>query len=259
MSSKWLTLFALVLTPTSAVIGCGGDDEGEGDSVNRPEQTGAACEVADDCFPKVEDRSQLSGIMCLDRVRDGYCTHECAEDTDCCAIEGECDTDLRQVCSPFESTGMNMCFLSCEAEDIVAPDDGGVPADDQEYCQRAAGRDFICRSSGGGSENRKVCVPGDCGVGAACTSNDDCDPDLECLTDVRGGYCGTRDCTADSECPENTRCVTHANGNNYCLRTCATNSDCSFCRGPALAIDCVDDANLVDPTVPAMVCVPDAR
>ena len=33
--------------------------------------------------------------------------------------------------------------------------------DPTEFCQREAHPDFICRSSGGGSNNRKVCVPGD--------------------------------------------------------------------------------------------------
>ena len=37
-------------------------------------------------------------------------------------------------------------------------------------------RDFICRSSGGGSANRKVCVPG--GGGTFCNIADDCTADF---------------------------------------------------------------------------------
>jgi hypothetical protein len=103
--------------------------------------------------------------MCLDRVEGGYCTHECEADDDCCAVEGECDEDFSQVCGPFENTGLMLCFLSCEEEDIDAAgaDDGDA------FCAEHAGPDFICRSTGGGSANRRVCVPGDNtpGVGGA--------------------------------------------------------------------------------------------
>jgi hypothetical protein len=132
-----------------------------------PEQTGQSCEVAADCFPDV-DHSLLSGpVECLDRVEDGYCTHQCDTDEDCCAAEGECDTDLKQVCAPFESTGLRLCFLSCEGEDLRPGVDAGTLADGaplevdaNEFCQREAHPAFVCRSTGGGQANRKVCVPG---------------------------------------------------------------------------------------------------
>lgn len=118
------------------------------------EFAGQACDVADDCFPDVsdEDLATLGELRCLDRVPDGYCTHLCETDEDCCAVEGECKTDLAQVCAPFESTGERMCFLSCEAADIGDHDEGS-------YCQDYAHPAFGCRSTGGGAENRKVCVP----------------------------------------------------------------------------------------------------
>jgi hypothetical protein len=57
-----------------------------------------------------------------------------------------------------------LCFLSCEEDDIRAHEhelfgDGGT-LDATLFCQRRAGAQFSCRSSGGGSQNRKVCVPG---------------------------------------------------------------------------------------------------
>ena len=76
----------------------------------------------------------------------------CEVDDDCCAVEGECDDDRPQVCAPFESTGVRRCFLSCEAQ--VVGD-----RDENDYCAEFAHRDFGCRSTGGGSANRKVCVP----------------------------------------------------------------------------------------------------
>ena len=124
----------------------GGDDSGRGDN------TGMACDVVDDCYPDVDDLDALMGDpVCLDRVPEGYCTHTCTTDADCCAVAGECDTDLPEVCAPFESTGMMMCFLSCEAEQVG---DG----DPDRYCHDFASTGFGCRSTGGGTDNRKVCA-----------------------------------------------------------------------------------------------------
>ena len=113
---------------------------------------GGACELADDCFPGI-DRSALEGdVECLTRVSGGYCTHSCDEDLDCCAVAGECLSDSVQVCAPFENSAAKSCFLACEPADI-----GDM--DENEYCAEFAHPAFSCRSSGGGSENRKVCVP----------------------------------------------------------------------------------------------------
>jgi hypothetical protein len=48
-----------------------------------------------------------------------------------------------------------MCFLSCEAAVVSGADAG----DANTYCGKNANSAFSCRSSGGGSQNRKVCVP----------------------------------------------------------------------------------------------------
>jgi len=95
-------------------------------------------------------------VQCLDRVPNGYCTHLCATDADCCAVPGECRTGIKQVCAPFESTGLMMCFLSCETADVAA--DAGT-TDPTVFCQRFANAAFGCRSTGGGAKNRKVCLP----------------------------------------------------------------------------------------------------
>ena len=251
--ARFLSTIALLALSAAA---CGDDDEGEGGGgpQESPEQTGKSCMVVDDCYPNV-DHALLSGaVQCLDRVREGYCTHLCETDADCCGAEGECDTELRQVCSPFESSGQRMCFLSCEGADLRAPDGGTSGAlDEQEYCQREASVEFICRSSGGGATNRKVCVPGDCGVGASCAANDDCGADLECVDELAGGYCGRRDCEADADCPADSVCVEN-DGNTYCLRTCAAEADCSFCRYEHAA-SCTDQVSFVEATG-VRVCMP---
>jgi len=228
--------------------GSGGSGTGASGVGGRPEQTGAACDVADDCYADVVDGDLAGSALCLDRVRDGYCTHECGADDDCCAADGECDTDIDQVCAPFESTNTMMCFLACEGKDLG-------DRDDQEYCQAEAGKDFICRSSGGGSQNRKICVPGDCGIGADCGSADDCTGDLECLLDLLGGYCGKSGCGANADCPEGSRCVDHADGSQYCMRSCETETDCTFCRGSDVFATCSSDVDFVEADTSGSVCI----
>lgn len=240
-----------------AFAACGDDDSPAGGTAGSgarpPEQTGAACEADGDCFPDVTEGELQGDALCLTRVRDGYCTHTCETDDNCCAVDGECKTDLSQVCSPFESADTKMCFLSCEDADV---DGAGDVADEQEYCQRYASPDFICRSSGGGNQNRKICVPADCGVGADCVSDADCSGDLECLTTFRGGYCGRRDCTTNADCPDDSLCVTAAGGNNYCYARCAAASDCSLCRRGGSFATCSDDVTFAEDGTEGSVCVP---
>jgi hypothetical protein len=133
----------LVSALLAALLWACGDDE---------ENTGASCETATDCYDDI-DRTKIVGqIECLDRVEGGYCTHFCTSDADCCAVPGECETGIPQVCAPFENSTQKRCFLSCEA---------AVVGDREEnaYCQEYAHEAFGCRSTGGGNQNRKVCVP----------------------------------------------------------------------------------------------------
>ena len=112
------------------------------------------------------EQDDLAGeVHCLDRVEDGYCTHECQDDEDCCAVEGECEEGHPQVCAGFTSTGLVLCFLSCESADVG-------DKDENEYCRELGGDEFICRSTGAGSGNKKVCIPEG---GGACTVATDCD------------------------------------------------------------------------------------
>ena len=152
------------------------------------EQAGQACTSAAQCYPdKVAQDAGEAGaqlaikgtIYCETKVPNGYCTHECTADTDCCAVPGECRTSIKQVCSPFTNTdNPKYCFLSCEEEDIRAaitanvdaggwdgatPPDAGPEAGPTDlangYCYHYASIYATCRSSGGGNENRKVCIP----------------------------------------------------------------------------------------------------
>ncbi len=233
------------------VLACKEEDPNGAAESGSPDLVGQQCEVPGDCYPDV-DHAEIAGqIECLDRVRNGYCTHQCEDDADCCAVEGECVTDLPQVCSPFESTGLRMCFLSCEPEDVNA---AGAP-DDQAFCQEWASWDFICRSSGGGAANRKVCVPGDCGVGAWCDDVADCDADLDCVDGIDGGWCGRVDCATNEDCPQDSVCIVRGDGSTLCVPPCESDGDCSFCRPEEFAGACRDDVEYVDGAGPP-VCVP---
>jgi hypothetical protein len=149
------------------------------------EQAGQACTSAAQCYPDkaAQDAGEAGAqldikgtIFCETKIPNGYCTHECTADTDCCAVPGECRTAIKQVCSPFTNTETpKYCFLSCEEEDIKAAitanvdaggwDGGAVildgsPTDlENGYCYHYASIYATCRSSGGGSQNRKVCIP----------------------------------------------------------------------------------------------------
>jgi hypothetical protein len=144
-----------------------------------------------------------------------------------------------------------MCFLSCEDADVQAAGD----SDAEAFCQAHVSPDFICRSSGGGSENRKVCVPGDCGVGASCAEDAHCDPGLVCIGDFDGGYCGVRDCGANADCPADSVCI-DAGDFNYCARTCAAETDCTFCRPAEHAAACTADVAYVEAGTTGTVCLP---
>jgi hypothetical protein len=130
------------------VLACGGGDGRFG------ENAGSACEAVDDCYPDV-DHDELQGdVECMDRVEGGYCTHTCQTDADCCAVDGECESGLTQVCAPFENSDTKRCFVACEGADVEDYD-----GTEDEYCQEFAHSELTCRSTGGGSENRKVCMP----------------------------------------------------------------------------------------------------
>jgi hypothetical protein len=121
-------------------------------------QVGQSCTAANQCYTTLDPGTLQGQVACLTQLPNGYCTHTCQSDSDCCAIPGECPSGFKQVCASFESTGHNYCFLSCESSDIAAAPDGAT-TDPSLYCQMWAGATFTCRSTGGGSKNRKFCGP----------------------------------------------------------------------------------------------------
>lgn len=140
---------ALAFVATFGMIACGSSSP---PPAGNQQATGTSCTSASQCFAGLE-ASTITGAECLN-VTGGYCTHTCTTDADCCAVAGECAPGVHGVCSPFQSTGQNLCFLSCETGDITP-----AGLDPNTFCQRYASAVFTCRSTGGGSNNRKVCLP----------------------------------------------------------------------------------------------------
>lgn len=133
----------------SLIAACGSNNDGP-----PPTNTGAACTAVGQCYPGVKDGDLKGEAECLD-VPGGYCTHQCTADSDCCAANGECPYSRAEVCAPFTSDPGMHCFLSCEDEDLKKAN----VTDADGYCHSYAGAAFNCRSTGGGSKNRKVCLP----------------------------------------------------------------------------------------------------
>jgi hypothetical protein len=98
----------------------------------------------------------------------------------------------------------------------------------------------------------------DLGVGAQCTSNDQCDADTMqvCLMQFAGGYCGIMGCTKDADCPDLSKCVMHTDGVNYCFRTCIDKAECNANRDVANEANCSANVVFVESNPNIKACVP---
>lgn len=93
-------------------------------------------------------------------------------------------------------------------------------------------------------------------IGAECTLEAECEnPDLTCLSDFRGGYCGQRDCSGDGDCPDGSMCVDE-DGTTYCFLRCTEKSDCNTHRTAANEANCESSVTPVNPANTSKACVP---
>lgn len=116
-----------------SLVSCGGPE------VYRP------CASVADCVDPVPEDTE--GV-CLEKSQEGFCTWTCTHDDDC--DDGEHPHPL--VCAGFEDEAGSFCFPSCDDGDS---DDEGGGEDGEGACPAG----FVCRSTGGGSANRKICFP----------------------------------------------------------------------------------------------------
>lgn len=104
------------------------------------------------------------------------------------------------------------------------------------------------------------------GVGWSCTVAADCleqvcdddatpCPQLVCLTQFTGGYCGLADCTTHDQCPTGSACVIHDDGTNYCFRTCVDKPECNTNRGTEEEANCSANVDYVS-ELSSKACVP---
>lgn len=118
--------------------------------------TGSTCTSAAACYSGIDAGALMGQVQCLTQLQNGYCTHTCTKDTDCCAVPGECAAGTVEVCAPLQSAPQTYCFLSCDTANIPA---SAGTTDPNTYCQKFANPTFTCRSTGGGANNRKFCGP----------------------------------------------------------------------------------------------------
>ncbi len=97
----------------------------------------------------------------------------------------------------------------------------------------------------------------DLGIGAQCTSNDQCDVDTDqiCLQ-FKGGYCGLQGCVNDLDCVSDSACIAHTDGTNYCFRTCRDKAECNANRDVANEANCSSSVTFVDGAMGRKACVP---
>jgi len=96
------------------------------------------CESADTCEVPEDQTAE-----CVNADGgDGFCTWACTTNSDCNPPE---DYHWAFECAPFESSKGSHCFPAC----------GGSEDPDDPECPPHYG----CRSTGGGSENEKICYP----------------------------------------------------------------------------------------------------
>lgn len=79
-------------------------------------------------------------------------------------------------------------------------------------------------------------------AGNICSKDDECPDEQQCLTEFKGGYCGSKGCTKPEECTDDTICVAHE-GTNYCFLKCVDKVDCNHNRPADQEANCV--ANIV--------------
>jgi hypothetical protein len=110
----------------------------------------------------------------------------------------------------------------------------------------------------GGNEADRV------GVAAECRSDADCPvvvcdvepcPELLCLRQFTGGYCGLVDCVDDLECPHGSACVAHTDGSNYCFRLCNNKAECNVNRSADVESNCSSNVTFIQPQA-LRACVP---
>jgi hypothetical protein len=119
---------------------------------------GMECTTSAQCYVGLDAAALHGQVTCLTQLQNGYCTHTCASDADCCSVPGECPAGLKETCASFENAAQMYCFLACDTASLASDPDADT-SDPSTFCQDWANPTFTCRSTGGGSNNQKFCGP----------------------------------------------------------------------------------------------------
>src|SRR5215472_288737 len=115
--SHCLITFAVSAIPVglALAIACSSNSSGP-----PPGQTGSGCTTAAQCYPGLDAAALQGTVTCLTQLQNGYCSHTCQTNVNCCAVPGECPTGLKEVCSPLQSAGLTYCLVACDTASIAA-------------------------------------------------------------------------------------------------------------------------------------------
>jgi hypothetical protein len=92
-------------------------------------------------------------------------------------------------------------------------------------------------------------------IGAECTASSACEnEELTCLTQFKGGYCGSSGCTKNADCVDGSICVTQGT-TNFCFRTCEDKEECNEHRTAENESNCSSNITRVEPGT-QKACVP---
>ena len=94
------------------------------------------------------------------------------------------------------------------------------------------------------------------GIGAQCGAGDTCADAQTCLTQFKGGYCGSTGCSDNADCPGSSACVTHTDGKNYCFRVCVDKVECNANRDLANEANCSSNITFASGKKEGKACVP---
>ena len=97
----------------------------------------------------------------------------------------------------------------------------------------------------GGSEADLLYIGGVCAMDTDCNDGDTDTPELECVTDFKGGYCGIKDCVVSEDCPQGSLCA-DLDGTMYCFLVCIDKAECNTNRPADLESNCSSNVDPVE-------------
>lgn len=190
-----------------------------------PGTIGAPCEAPESC-------TQVSDAECLRISSEGYCAADCAGLGQLVCPAGSICEELGDqavycvdgCCSNADCRDGFRCARRPELDIYV---DLGV-CTDPGVCLLACTSDAACEVGTRCDRATGACVPkigSDAGVGAACSSNAQCNSGT-CLTGFPGGYCTSPCGTQFQTCEPGSECYAIDGGSASCLLLCQNNDDC---------------------------------